>query len=1172
MFMLPLESLYDAPKREFSMADYAWVEQRNLPVECPYPYKFMPVPQEDYASGYWLDPKYVPSIPLPPPYDEIPWQCGVPEETSERKGKGKPSPPEDEEEEEPKKRDTPITPPPTWLPNGDDGGAPSAQVAPGMPPPVVTGGGGPPADNRFPIGYGETDDGFSPPVLPTPPAAPGPGGGHGRPPSNDESEPPDMKEEPAKSPSQSEPPSKMPLDEEIQKAVESDPDVQDKKNDANSAHWQLEALKKEADNPDLKDWQRAKLKKDIKAAEKRLARAVEAREKARTKAADKHRKKRSKERKEQERDARRRKRKLEYERSTTWSPEKRERLAAQTDEAEREAQWARSWSLKDEYDVLFDEYNRLPAGSLDRSRAFEEFKAVGLQLNGANQEFRVAQVHRDQRARDRELSAARRTEGELWARASKVEYELNNTFDPEVRTKLEKELSAIYSDIGQVARALESMQQEIEGDPTAVGRSRLAAGSEREGSLPRGDVDGQPGGGAIGAAGGGGVEADAAAAGRKADGSLVLPNGTELPKDIPLKLQQEIWSREHDLARRWDSLTTNQKQALLSGLRAAYLQVTKGKEKGELSSGAAYFGVSGVHETERRLTDADRGAHRTHASAPGTAGPSEMPNKGGGGGHKAFRGDYRGSGYLDPQLKPCIRDKTRSWGDLASEVIPPYTFPVEVGADGTVYLLDGQSVYAFDAASSKSLVDAGAGPGAHLDLEKLQDPGSLMLTCIETVESQDEFFGLVLLKSAVDAVLPGPVQEALRGMGNDAAVVAEQVADQFGDVVMAAIEFVGGAKLKIATKLINGEPITDDDWMELGLELLGDLALGPIGGKLIGKIFKAGSGAAKGLADKLVDMVIKKGGASHLDDSVTKTIAGAVSSMERAAERRTRSSAVARSSASAIEDAYSPAVRRRAQEAFDSTLPTGGARQGSRVSTNAYAGELSGTRSVVGSKSADVGMPSSSPGVGKAAGSPKRTGNIPEENLSAGIPEPTYALDSTAYSSLFPHPKRAREWVKHTKDLLTGKHLEIPEPMLAEIMKGRKMTRAEVLESLETIASKVTVLPPGTASTLEKINAVRGGKHALPFDNPIAASAADHGTGLFATGDEAQARSLVNARLMDAANIVSLTPKGLRDGEGWDAATMLLSALVGLAAVGASAADETAAGAELARTWELHHE
>ncbi len=64
--------------RQANLADFAWIAQRDLPVGCPYPYPYLPVPQADYASGRWLDNDYTPSIPLPPPFDLTPWRCGLP--------------------------------------------------------------------------------------------------------------------------------------------------------------------------------------------------------------------------------------------------------------------------------------------------------------------------------------------------------------------------------------------------------------------------------------------------------------------------------------------------------------------------------------------------------------------------------------------------------------------------------------------------------------------------------------------------------------------------------------------------------------------------------------------------------------------------------------------------------------------------------------------------------------------------------------------------------------------------------------------------------------------------------------------------------------------------------------------------------------------------------------
>jgi hypothetical protein len=61
----------------FDLSKYAWVSQRDMPAACPYPYPVMPVPVADYVSGRWLGLDYVPSIELPPPYDQVPWRCNV---------------------------------------------------------------------------------------------------------------------------------------------------------------------------------------------------------------------------------------------------------------------------------------------------------------------------------------------------------------------------------------------------------------------------------------------------------------------------------------------------------------------------------------------------------------------------------------------------------------------------------------------------------------------------------------------------------------------------------------------------------------------------------------------------------------------------------------------------------------------------------------------------------------------------------------------------------------------------------------------------------------------------------------------------------------------------------------------------------------------------------------
>lgn len=90
---VPLPSPAPAIVRRPRMTDFAWIPQQDLPIGCPYPHAYLPVPRQDYVSGRWLLPDYVPSIPLPPPYDQTPWQCGKSVAQESKKGKGGGGPP-----------------------------------------------------------------------------------------------------------------------------------------------------------------------------------------------------------------------------------------------------------------------------------------------------------------------------------------------------------------------------------------------------------------------------------------------------------------------------------------------------------------------------------------------------------------------------------------------------------------------------------------------------------------------------------------------------------------------------------------------------------------------------------------------------------------------------------------------------------------------------------------------------------------------------------------------------------------------------------------------------------------------------------------------------------------------------------------------------------------------
>jgi hypothetical protein len=84
---------YGPAKQAPKLSDFAWIGWRQLPVGCPYPYPAMPVPIADYTSGRWLAEDYVPSIPLPSPYDQVAWRCGVPKQPGKphKGGGGSPS-------------------------------------------------------------------------------------------------------------------------------------------------------------------------------------------------------------------------------------------------------------------------------------------------------------------------------------------------------------------------------------------------------------------------------------------------------------------------------------------------------------------------------------------------------------------------------------------------------------------------------------------------------------------------------------------------------------------------------------------------------------------------------------------------------------------------------------------------------------------------------------------------------------------------------------------------------------------------------------------------------------------------------------------------------------------------------------------------------------------------
>ena len=64
----------------------------TLPFGCPYPYPYLPVPLDDFQSGRWLTPDYVPTLELPAPYP--PWRCGGTASQGQAKWKEPPGVPE----------------------------------------------------------------------------------------------------------------------------------------------------------------------------------------------------------------------------------------------------------------------------------------------------------------------------------------------------------------------------------------------------------------------------------------------------------------------------------------------------------------------------------------------------------------------------------------------------------------------------------------------------------------------------------------------------------------------------------------------------------------------------------------------------------------------------------------------------------------------------------------------------------------------------------------------------------------------------------------------------------------------------------------------------------------------------------------------------------------------
>lgn len=285
---------YRAPPKPGALSDYAWIAQQALPKGCPYPYPYMPVPQQDYATGAWLSPDYTPSIPLPPPFDLIPWRCSVPAAPGEYKGKGRPSPPRDD---------------PMQLSDAPGPGGAAAGAAAGAPG----------------AGFGVEGVG----ILGTAEDLAGAGrvargilGG------DDKDGAPG---EPAQAPP-SRPPRDTTFDEETERALKKDPDVQRTERRRDEAQKDVEELDRRLHR--ARDPRNvAALKEKLAAAQERLARAEDQYLDARDSAAVRFNEQRV-------RDLERERRGLENKKRTTWSPERKERIDAEIAAVNHRIDWA----------------------------------------------------------------------------------------------------------------------------------------------------------------------------------------------------------------------------------------------------------------------------------------------------------------------------------------------------------------------------------------------------------------------------------------------------------------------------------------------------------------------------------------------------------------------------------------------------------------------------------------------------------------------------------------------------------------------------------------------------------------------------------------------------------------------------------------------------------------
>jgi len=259
-------------------------------------------------------------------------------------------------------------------------------------------------------------------------------------------------------------------------------------------------------------------------------------------------------------------------------------------------------------------------------------------------------------------------------------------------------------------------------------------------------------------------------------------------------------------------------------------------------------------------------------------GASSVPPKGG---YRFIGGRYEVGGALKPAI-PCVRGGTsRRWGDL-SQTLQSQGYSLQIDGDKNVSIVSGGNVFTFDKASSARINAVRAENKKKgrpfYDPDDDQASKTLVYTCTGRAAfgSPEDYDLLDAMRSALvgvrDAFVPETVRKALVKWGGDLAQVLEDV-----------VRFIGGAKLELLLALLNGTA-TKELWKEFFVEVLGDIALGPAGVKLLGKLFAKGSKAARRIKEALGKAARKVAGKRHLPLPDAKVLEGALDDMAEAAD------------------------------------------------------------------------------------------------------------------------------------------------------------------------------------------------------------------------------------------------------------------------------------------------